>query len=201
MTASRTTSDSGVQEMLVKCGAGPLRSAPWWSAVAALLATAPAQASHGSPETVDKIADILTWVVIVIVPIVGITVFWLVHVLPEKIAHKRHHPQTEAIQVLCLLSLVFGGLLWPLAWLWAFSKPVLYKMAYGTDKVAHDDAEGAPGPADEGRDLHKDVARLRTDVERIVSRGGAPAELSEIRDRLAALEPRLASGSSSEGAR
>ena len=89
----------------------------------------------GRPETVDKVADVLTWVVIVIVPIVGITVFWLVHILPEKIAHKRHHPQTEAIQVLCLLSLVFGGLLWPLAWLWAYSKPVLYKMAYGTDKA------------------------------------------------------------------
>ena len=59
------------------------------------------------------------------------------HILPEKIAHKRHHPQQEAIQVLCLLSLVFGGLLWPLAWLWAYSKPVLHKMAYGTDK--HDD--------------------------------------------------------------
>ncbi|MDF3014689.1 MAG: hypothetical protein K0Q78_2893, partial [Cellvibrio sp.] len=36
-----------------------------------------------------------------------------------------------------LLSLVFGGLLWPIAWLWAFTKPVNYKMAYGTDK--HDD--------------------------------------------------------------
>ena len=61
----------------------------------------------------------------------------MVHVLPEKVAHKRHHPQTDAIQVLCLLSLVFGGLLWPLAWLWAYSKPVMYKLAYGTDK--HDD--------------------------------------------------------------
>ena len=186
--------------MLVKSGAGPLRPVLWLSAVAALLATAPAQASHGSPETVDKIADVLTWVVIVIVPIVGITVFWLVHILPEKFAHKRHHPQTEAIQVLCLLSLVFGGLLWPIAWLWAFSKPVLYKMAYGTDKVVHDAAEGAT-PAEEGRDLHKDISLLRSDLDRIVSRGGAPEELSEIRDRLAALEPRLASRASAEGAR
>jgi hypothetical protein len=31
--------------------------------------------------------------------------------------------------------------LWPLAWLWAYSKPVLYKMAYGTDRVAHDAGE------------------------------------------------------------
>jgi Protein of unknown function (DUF3302) len=160
------------------------------ASLAALLAAAPAQAAHGSPEMVDKVADVLTWVVILIVPIVGITVFWLVHVLPEKIAHKRHHPQTEAIQVLCLLSLVFGGLLWPLAWLWAFSKPVLYKMAYGTDK-AEGHAEGAPKPGDSAGDLHQDVVRLRADLERVASREGAPGELAEIRDRLAALEPRL----------
>ena len=160
------------------------------ASLAALLAAGPAHAVHGSPETVDKVADILTWVVIIIVPIVGITVFWLVHILPEKFAHKRHHPQTEAIQVLCLLSLVFGGLLWPIAWLWAFSKPVLYKMAYGTDKV-EGHAEGEAKPAVTARELHQDVARLRADLERIASREGAPGELAEIRDRLAALEPRL----------
>jgi CBS domain containing-hemolysin-like protein len=81
--------------------------------------------------------------VLVIVPIVGIAVFWLVHILPEKIAEKKQHPQAKAIQTLCLLSLAFGGLLWPFAWLWAYTKPVLYKMAYGTDKMAHgqDDAQ------------------------------------------------------------
>ena len=70
---------------------------------------------------------------IVIAPIIGIAVFWLVHILPEKIAEKKKHPQTRAIQCLCLLSLVFGGLLWPIAWLWAYTKPVLHKLAYGTD--------------------------------------------------------------------
>ena len=72
-----------------------------------------------------------------VVPVVVIVLFWLVHVLPEKIAHKRHHPQVEGITTLCLLSLVFGGLLWPLAWLWAYTKPIGYRVAYGTDK--HDD--------------------------------------------------------------
>jgi CBS domain containing-hemolysin-like protein len=155
-----------------------------------LLAAAPAHASFLHGETLAKVANVIAIVVIVLVPIIGIVVFWMVHVLPEKIAHKRQHPQQEAIQVLCLLSLVFGGLLWPIAWLWAYSKPVLYKMAYGTDK-----AEGhAEGPAEAGaaaHDLHQDVARLRADLDRIASREGAPGELAEIRDRLAALEPRL----------
>ena len=54
-------------------------------------------------------------------------------------SRKRHHPQFEAIRTLCLLSLVFGGLLWPLAWIWAYSKPVMHKLAYGTDKHVPDE--------------------------------------------------------------
>src|SRR5678809_1661546 len=85
--------------------------------------------------------------IIIAVPIGGIVLFWLVHILPEKFAHQRHHPQLAAIKTLCLLSLVFGGILWPLAWLWAFTKPVLHRMAYGTDKVAHGHEEVPPAPA------------------------------------------------------
>jgi len=97
----------------------------------ALPARAHASLFHG--ETLDSIANGIAWVVLIIAPIIGISVFWLVHILPEKIAHKKMHPQTKAIQCLCLLSLCFGGLLWPIAWLWAYTKPVLHKMAYGTD--------------------------------------------------------------------
>ena len=103
-----------------------------------MLACAPAaHASFLPPEMMDTAAMGLAWFVVCFVPIGAIALFWMVHVLPEKIAHKRHHPQRDAIHTLCLLSLVFGGLLWPIAWLWAYVKPVTYKMAYGTDK--HDD--------------------------------------------------------------
>ena len=98
-------------------------------------AAAPAHASLFSGDTLDLVANILAWVVLIIAPVIAITVFWLVHILPERIAEKRHHPQAHAIKTLCLLSLFFGGMLWPLAWLWAYSKPVLYKMAYGVDTV------------------------------------------------------------------
>jgi CBS domain containing-hemolysin-like protein len=114
----------------------------------ALAAAAPAHASLFSGDTLDFVADILAWVVLVIAPVIAITVFWLVHILPEKIAEQRHHPQAAAIKTLCLLSLFFGGLLWPLAWLWAYSRPVLYKMAYGTDTVKHgEEPEAAAAPA------------------------------------------------------
>jgi CBS domain containing-hemolysin-like protein len=99
-----------------------------------LVSANPARASAFHGETLDAIANAISWVALIIAPIVLITVFLMVHILPEKIAHKKGHPQTPAIQCLCLLSLVFGGLLWPLAWLWAYTKPVLHKVAYGTDQ-------------------------------------------------------------------
>jgi CBS domain containing-hemolysin-like protein len=101
----------------------------------AAIAPTTAHASFLPPELMDTAAFYLAWFILIAVPIAGIVLFWLVHILPEKIAHKRHHPQKDAIQTLCLLSLVFGGLLWPIAWLWAYTKPVSYRLAYGTDKA------------------------------------------------------------------
>ena len=103
------------------------RMFPWSaSLLLALLMPAPAHASMFQGETLDSVANVLAWVVLIVVPAVGIAVFWIVHILPEKIAEKRQHPQAGAIQCLCRLSLVFGGLLWPIAWLWGSSKPVVY---------------------------------------------------------------------------
>jgi CBS domain containing-hemolysin-like protein len=127
----------------------PARSAgmPWRgiAALVALAACVPAHASMFSGETLDAVANGVAWVALIVGPIVAIVVFWLVHILPEKIAEDRKHPQAKAIQTLCILSLFFGGLLWPLAWLWAYSKPVLYRMAYGTDVA--EDHHGKETPA------------------------------------------------------
>ena len=80
------------------------------------------------------IADYMVWLVIIVVPFAVIYIFWKIHILPEIYAEKVHHPQTKLIQVICIMSIIFGGILWPLAWILAYSKPVLHKMAYGTDK-------------------------------------------------------------------
>ena len=110
---------------------------------------------HG--ETLDAVANGIAWVVLIIAPVIGIVAFWMVHILPEKIAEKKKHPQVKAIQCICLLSLCFGGLLWPLAWLWAYTKPVLHKMAYGTDV---DESHGHGEPAKEAPELAKLRARV-----------------------------------------
>jgi CBS domain containing-hemolysin-like protein len=140
-----------------------------------------ARASFLSGDALDAVADVMAWVVIVIVPIIGIVVFWLVHVLPEKIAHKRHHPQTAAIQTLCLLSLVFGGLLWPIAWLWAYTRPVFHKMAYGTDKHEDHFAE-IEARLHAGELTDAQLAQLQSELAAMERRGHVPPGAAAIRE-------------------
>ncbi len=78
----------------------------------------------------DDLADFLSWCVIGGVPLIGITVYWLVHYLPDTIAKKRKHPQRDAIQALCRVSGIFGGFLWPIAFVWAHMKPVVHEVVY-----------------------------------------------------------------------
>ena len=151
--------------------------------LAALLAVSPAGASMFAGETLDKVADVLTIIVLIVVPIVAIVVFWLVHVLPEKIAEKRHHPQRDAIQTLCLLSLVFGGLLWPLAWLWAYTKPVAYRGAYGTEK--HEDYYDEMAERHRAGELvEEDIAHLRDDLAVMEAKGALPPKLRALKKAL-----------------
>ena len=148
------------------------RLALWTALAFTLVASPPARASFLHGDALDSLANGIAWVALIIAPIIGITVFWLIHILPEKIAHKRKHPQTGAIQCLCLLSLFFGGLLWPIAWLWAYSKPVLHRLAYGKDT---DDAHG------------HEAAATTTSTE-------DASELSQLRARVAELEAKNKGG-------
>jgi CBS domain containing-hemolysin-like protein len=151
---------------------------------ATALAACPAQASFLSGDLLDTAADWLALFVIFVVPCVVIVLFWIVHVMPEKIAHKRHHPQRDAIQTLCLLSLVFGGLLWPVAWLWAFTKPVGYRAAYGTDKhedYYHEMAEKHRA----GALVDEEITHLREDLDAMEAKGALPPKLKALKDDLA----------------
>src|SRR6187397_2565237 len=150
------------------------------------LAAVPARASFLSGEALDTKADVLAIVVLVVVPAIVIVLFWIVHVLPEKIAHKRHHPQRDAITTLCLLSLVFGGLLWPLAWIWAYTKPIGYRLAYGTDRHEEYYDEMALKHR-EGKLLQEEATHLREELEAMEARGALPPRLRALKDELARL--------------
>jgi CBS domain containing-hemolysin-like protein len=160
---------------------GALRFLGGWLAA---LGSFPARASFLSGDLLDTAADWLALLVIFVVPCVVIVLFWIVHVLPEKIAHKRHHPQRDAIQTLCLLSLVFGGLLWPIAWLWAFTKPVGYRVAYGTDKhedYYHEMAEKHRA----GELVGEEIVHLQEDLDAMETKGALPPKLKALKDELA----------------
>lgn len=147
-----------------------------------------AHASFLSGDALDTFADWIAIVVICVVPIGVITLFWLVHILPEKVAEKRHHPQQDAITTLCLLSLVFGGLLWPIAWLWAYTRPIGYKLAYGTEKHEGYFAEGVTR-ARAGELAEHDIAHLRDELDAMAAKGALPPELRQLRADLDALPP------------
>lgn len=72
-----------------------------------------------SGETLDSVADVVAWIILIVLPAGGIYLFWKAHIYPEVVAEKKNHPQLQAIKTMCLLSLIFGGLLWPVALIWA----------------------------------------------------------------------------------
>jgi hypothetical protein len=158
------------------------------SAALATLALGLPTAAHASflpPAMMDAAATYLAWFILIAMPIGGIALFWLVHILPEKIAHKRHHPQKDAIQTLCLLSLVFGGLLWPIAWLWAYTKPVTYRLAYGTDKGDEYFVEMAEA-AQVGKLSAGDMKVVRDELDSMAAKGAIPLELHHARAKIEA---------------
>lgn len=169
-------------------------------AVAAFLLLSPvAHASFLSGDALDSMANGLALFIIFALPIGGIYLFWMIHILPEKIAEKRHHPQKDAIKTLCLLSLVFGGMLWPFAWLWAYTKPIAYKMAYGTEK--HTDFYLEAGEKAMKREMTREEIRsVREELDQLAAKGQLPPELQQVRDQLIAAEA-VAPAAAVEGAR
>jgi hypothetical protein len=158
--------------------------------VGAIVLTMLSPAVHASflhGDTLDSVANGLALFIIFVLPIGGIYLFWIIHILPEKVAEKRHHPQKDAIKTLCLLSLLFGGLLWPIAWLWAYTKPVTYKQAYGTDK--HTDYFLEAGEKAMKQEMTQaEIRALREELDQLATKGHLTAELQQVRDQLVAAE-------------
>jgi hypothetical protein len=157
------------------------------TAIMLTLLSPTAHASFFQGDTLDSVANGLALFIIFVLPIGGIYLFWMIHILPEKVAEKRHHPQKDAIKTLCLLSLLFGGLLWPIAWLWAYTKPVTYKQAYGTDK--HTDYYLEAGEKAMKQEMTREEIRaLREELDQLAEKGHLTSELQRVRNQLVAAE-------------
>ena len=150
------------------------------------LAPAAASASLFTGDTLDAVANGLAWFVLIVMPLVAIAIFLIIHVLPEKIAEKRHHPHKDSIKTLCILSLFFGGMLWPFAWLWAYTKPVGYRAVYGTEK--HEDYYIEMGEKVRAGEVSvEELEQLRAELANMAAKGTLTPPLRKLLEDLDAI--------------
>ena len=158
-----------------------VRSVRAAASLARALAPGFAHASFLSGDALDTVANWLAWFIIVVVPIAGIVIFLGIHVLPEKIAEKRHHPHKAAIKTICILSLFFGGMLWPIAWIWAYTRPIGFRAIYGTER--HEDYYLEMGDkARRGELSDEELALLRHELEVMANKAPLMIELQRVLD-------------------
>ena len=90
-------------------------------------------------------------------------VVWLIVMLgslPKKIAAKRNHPQTDAINAASWIGLLLGGIGWPIAFVWAH----LDAGPTGSATEKDDGGEQAAGLAQEMDQLKTRIAELERRV-------------------------------------
>ena len=64
--------------------------------------------------------DYMAFVVFGIITTLFVSCIVVIGSLPGKIAAARNHPQANAINVAAWISLLTLGILWPIAFVWAF---------------------------------------------------------------------------------
>ena len=69
------------------------------------------------------VLDAFAFVVFAVLIAVAVIVFVSLGKLPGQLARKWGHPQASAINVASWIGMATGGLLWPLALIWAFIIP------------------------------------------------------------------------------
>jgi hypothetical protein len=86
---------------------------------------APALAANGSTANIQPMTglDFLTFLVLAVLLAAGIALAYVLGSLPGKIALSRGHPQADAIRVAGWLGLLTLGLLFPVALIWAYTRP------------------------------------------------------------------------------
>ncbi|MDH2342244.1 DUF3302 domain-containing protein [Bradyrhizobium sp. SSUT77] len=67
--------------------------------------------------------DAFAFVVFAVLILVGVIIVVNLGKLPGQLAHKWNHPQAGAINAMSWIGIATGGLLWPVAFIWAFTTP------------------------------------------------------------------------------
>jgi prepilin signal peptidase PulO-like enzyme (type II secretory pathway) len=66
--------------------------------------------------------DVFALIVLLVLALTVIAVLGVLGALPGRIARDRKHPQADAIAVGGWVGLLFGGVLWPLILIWAYTR-------------------------------------------------------------------------------
>jgi|SRR5690242_5501278 len=74
-------------------------------------------------DTSFGILDAFAFVVFAVLIAVAVIIFVSLGQLPGRLARQWDHPQASAVNVASWIGMVTGGLLWPLALIWAFITP------------------------------------------------------------------------------
>jgi hypothetical protein len=77
--------------------------------------------------------DAFAFVVFAVLIFVGVVIVVNLGKLPGQLAHKWQHPQAGAINAMSWIGIATGGLLWPIAFIWAFTTPFGTKPAPFSD--------------------------------------------------------------------
>jgi len=67
--------------------------------------------------------DAFAFVVFAVLIFVGVVIVVSLGKLPGQLARKWGHPQAAAINAISWIGIATGGLLWPVAFVWAFTTP------------------------------------------------------------------------------
>lgn len=66
--------------------------------------------------------DYFAWFVLIVLVLSLVAAVIVLGGLPGQIAASRGHPQRDAIRVAGWVGILFGGVFWPLALIWAFTR-------------------------------------------------------------------------------
>jgi amino acid transporter len=69
------------------------------------------------------VLDIFALIVLIVLAAAVIAIWAILGMMPGRIARERNHPQADAINVCGWWGVITMGLLLPLAWIWAYTKP------------------------------------------------------------------------------
>jgi Protein of unknown function (DUF3302) len=86
------------------------------------------------------VLDAFAFVVFAVLIFVAVIIVVSLGKLPGQLARKWDHPQAAAINAMSWIGIATGGLLWPIAFIWAFTSP------FGTKSAIKDDRQGPVEP-------------------------------------------------------